>query len=82
MVLRLDVFKVIYSGWVSMSGGPPPPPIFILEGEQRTLIHISITILRYFIFTMIVSLSRPRSFPYILEYVQLFLGDNVDGECE
>ena len=79
MVLRLDVFKVIYSGWVSMT---PPPPIFILEGEQRTLIHISITILRYFIFTMIVSLSRPRSFPYILEYVQLFLGDNVDGECE
>ena len=80
MVLRLDVFKVIYSGWVSMT--PTPPPIFILEGEQRTLIHISITILRYFIFTMIVSLSRPRSFPYILEYVQLFLGDNVDGECE
>ena len=80
MVLRLDVFKVIYSGWVSMT--PPSPPIFILEGEQRTLIHISITILRYFIFTMIVSLSRPRSFPYILEYVQLFLGDNVDGECE
>ena len=81
MVLRLDVFNVIYSGWVSMTP-PPPPPIFILEGEQRTLIHISITILRYFIFTMIVSLSRPRSFPYILEYVQLFLGDNVDGECE